>query len=342
MAELDSLIGCKISLISHQDIRYDGTLFSINQNESSIALKDVQVFGTEDRVTDAAKKVAPSTAMIPFVTFPGSEIKDLFVHEAASATTDATATAATSAPPAAPTAATKVDNRSRPSRESKPRVDSVAPPQPPREDRGKQGQYRERREQQPQAVAAQAQPAPAVAVPPPAPQTTTQNQSKSVVGTGSHLLKLRERKASGAHEPTIDATQGDFDFEEGIKTFNKDDIVQDGGNTQDGKKYLKDDFFDNLSNDVTEKEVGRKTRLTASEERQLNQDTFGAIALQSNYRRGGGRGGRGGGRGGSYGRGRGYYGNGGNGGSNNGGQGQGQGRGGGGYGGRGRYSNKEL
>jgi hypothetical protein len=40
MADLDSLIGCKISLISHQDIRYDGTLFSINQSESSIVLKE--------------------------------------------------------------------------------------------------------------------------------------------------------------------------------------------------------------------------------------------------------------------------------------------------------------
>ena len=40
MADLDSLIGCKISLISHQDIRYDGTLFSINQPESSIVRKD--------------------------------------------------------------------------------------------------------------------------------------------------------------------------------------------------------------------------------------------------------------------------------------------------------------
>jgi hypothetical protein len=43
MADLDSLIGCKISLISHQDIRYDGTLFSINQTESSIVLKDGKI-----------------------------------------------------------------------------------------------------------------------------------------------------------------------------------------------------------------------------------------------------------------------------------------------------------
>ena len=42
MAEggLDGLLGSKISLISQQDIRYEGTLFSINATESSIVLKD--------------------------------------------------------------------------------------------------------------------------------------------------------------------------------------------------------------------------------------------------------------------------------------------------------------
>jgi len=100
MGDLDSLIGCKISLISHQDIRYDGTLFSINQAESSIVLKDVQVFGTEDRVTDKSKSIPPSTAIIPFVTFPGQEIKDLYVHE--SNTAPPAAPAANAAPPAAP------------------------------------------------------------------------------------------------------------------------------------------------------------------------------------------------------------------------------------------------
>lgn len=43
MAELDSLINSKISLITHQDIRYDGTLFSINQAESSLVLKDGEI-----------------------------------------------------------------------------------------------------------------------------------------------------------------------------------------------------------------------------------------------------------------------------------------------------------
>jgi hypothetical protein len=40
MAELDNLLGSRISLISQQDVRYEGTLFSINQTESSIVLQN--------------------------------------------------------------------------------------------------------------------------------------------------------------------------------------------------------------------------------------------------------------------------------------------------------------
>lgn len=37
---MDNLIGAAISVISNQEIRYDGILFSINTAESSIVLKD--------------------------------------------------------------------------------------------------------------------------------------------------------------------------------------------------------------------------------------------------------------------------------------------------------------
>jgi hypothetical protein len=40
MAELDNLLNSPISLITHLDLRYDGILFSINTNESSIVLKE--------------------------------------------------------------------------------------------------------------------------------------------------------------------------------------------------------------------------------------------------------------------------------------------------------------
>ena len=122
MAELDNLLGSRISLITQQDIRYEGVLFSINQNESSIVLRDgklllcegttdkahfmwievwiydqyfnsacefviiyayylvtVRYFGTEDRPVE--KKIAGNEAVLAFVSFPGNEIKDLYVHE---------------------------------------------------------------------------------------------------------------------------------------------------------------------------------------------------------------------------------------------------------------------
>jgi len=51
MSDLDNLIGSKISLFSEKDIRYVGELFSIDAENSALVLKDVQCFGTEDRVT---------------------------------------------------------------------------------------------------------------------------------------------------------------------------------------------------------------------------------------------------------------------------------------------------
>lgn len=40
MSDLDSLIGYSISLITQENVRYDGILFSINAREASIVLRD--------------------------------------------------------------------------------------------------------------------------------------------------------------------------------------------------------------------------------------------------------------------------------------------------------------
>ena len=95
---------------------------------------------------------------------------------------------------------------------------------------------------------------------------------------------------------------GIFDFAAGLDNFDKDKVAVDGGQqaSEAVVAYEKDDFFDNLSNDIADREQGKR-RMTASEERNLNQDTFGAISVQhrrySNYRGRGRGGGRGGGRG---------------------------------------------
>lgn len=278
MSELDSLIGCKISLISHQDIRYDGTLFSINQAESSLVLKDVQAFGTENRVTDPSKIVPPTTQVLPFVTFPGQEIQDLYVHDEAPAAAPAPAPA-----PAVPTAPVLTVPEHKPKAEHKPRqhapkTENAYPPRAPQEKKA---------------------PSPAAAnVPPAAPVAATaaaKPAQKSTlhgphgVGTGSHLLRLREKKVGESH---VEDAQGEFNFEEALKTFNKEELQAEVSATTVAHKYVKDDFFDNFS----AKEDGKKNRLTSHEERQLNQDTFGAIALTSGHRRGGRGRGRGGGR----------------------------------------------
>lgn len=77
---LDQLLGSKISLVSEKQIKYVGDLFSIDPDTSTIILKDVVCFGTEDRVSDPAAKQAKSDRVIPFVTFPGSQIVDLEVR----------------------------------------------------------------------------------------------------------------------------------------------------------------------------------------------------------------------------------------------------------------------
>lgn len=307
MAELDSLIGCKISLISHQDIRYDGTLFSINQAASSIVLKDVKAFGTEDRITDKSKTIPASSQTIPFVTFPGQEIKDLYVHESqnppspAPAAPVVAAAAPTPVVAPAPAPAPAPVTEQKPKHDSKPKqhhakTESVAPPAPPAHVEVK-------------PVVQQPIVAPAPVVSNPIVNNNKEipsNNNKSAhsgVGTGSHLLKLRERKTGEGSNAKVDSNS-EFNFEEGLKGFNKDEVLA-GVSDNNSKKYVKDDFFDDFSGGDVD-DAGKKTRMTASEERQLNQDTFGAIALTSMYRRGGrGRGGRGGGRSGGRSNGRG-------------------------------------
>lgn len=309
MADLDSLINSKISLISHQDLRYDGTLFSINTEESSIVLKDVQCLGTEDRIADPAKKIPSNPAIIPFVTFPGEEIKDLYVHE------EAAKAAATSLPDPP-----KQTNDSKTNKQSNDKKNIYQPPKPPSgtetNEKGKK-QYNNAHSHQNKSNISST-------------TTTVRRENKSDgvgAGTGAHLLKMRERRGNDGSAAAPLATTGEFDFEAGLNVFKKDEVLAKVASEKEEVKevkYKKDDFFDSISCDLLDRQEGIKNRLTPGEERVLNQDTFGAVALQNNnYRRNF----RGGGRGGGGGR---YYNNNNNGGryyNNGGGRGRGRGRG---------------
>jgi len=283
--------------------------------------------GTEDRVSDPAKKVPPSSEIVPYVTFPGMDIKDLLVHDS-----DSTTTADNPPPPpqVSETASSQPSRISKTSSASKPQ--HSAPPKPPNTKNSTNNERKQQKKELQQkkeiqhkkapvaSTAAASAPAPA-AVPPPSVTSTNASAARGAssnnrserggAGTGAHLLKMRERKSVEATTNSTDVKK-DFDFAAGLSVFRKEDVyakvatetAHDGANGGDANTYKKDDFFDSLSCDITDRESGRRSRLSASEERALNQDTFGAIALQNNYRRSFRGGGRGRGRGSGRGRGR--------------------------------------
>lgn len=75
-------IGSKITLISNSNIRYEGILYTINTQESTIALQSVRSFGTEGR---KVPEIPPSSEIYDFIIFRGQDIKDLTVLEGSGA-----------------------------------------------------------------------------------------------------------------------------------------------------------------------------------------------------------------------------------------------------------------
>lgn len=71
-------IGRPISLISKSQIRYEGILFTIDTNESTVALRNVRSFGTEGRNRPEGS-VPPVNSVYDYVIFRGADILDLQV-----------------------------------------------------------------------------------------------------------------------------------------------------------------------------------------------------------------------------------------------------------------------
>mmetsp|Transcript_9030 Transcript_9030/g.12810 ORF Transcript_9030/g.12810 Transcript_9030/m.12810 type:complete len:321 (-) Transcript_9030:231-1193(-) len=281
------LLGNRISLISKKNIRYEGTLYSINESDATVALQDVRSFGTEGREeTEGGNFVGPQDTVHPYLLFRGCDIKDLHVHENQEPTTKEEEL------PADPAI-----------------LSAEVPEEVKQQQEAKQNQLQQQKQEgkqgdKPSKTAKESSNKGGGDKP---RRPRKQKGPAAAVGTGASLLN---RKARGAVDGGLQTPQDDFDFESNLVEFNnkeEEDEEEYEYDDEDGAAYEKDDFFDSISCDALDKQSGVDNRLRGAAERNLNTETFGAVALNG-QRRGrryyGGRG-RGRGRGGGRGRGRG-------------------------------------
>ncbi|KAL3805072.1 hypothetical protein HJC23_003300 [Cyclotella cryptica] len=321
--------GSRISLISKKNIRYDGTLYSINEADATVALENVRSYGTEGRelldTTGASTFVPPQDVVHAYLLFRGQDIKDLHVHE-------------TTVEEEAATPKEKDDAAGRetaPSAEKAERSEEKgeAVPSPPKA-RGAQVKEEKTASKKPvekkgdasrnNAAGAKSTPGGTTSNstsdakaegsqghrPAQPKKNVPKRKNGNMVGTGASLLNKNLRGGKGDQGIPEDA---EFDFESNLAEFDKveisskDNHANDGDDTKENEEeinnsnnnvYSKNDFFDSISCDALDKQNGIDNRLRGAAERSLNLDTFGAVSLGHARRGGRGRGGRGGGRGG--------------------------------------------
>jgi len=119
-------IGSRISLISKSEIRYEGYLYTIDTQNSTVALQNVRSFGTEGR-RQTGPQIPASAEIYDYIIFRGADIKDLHVNETPKAAVpDDPAIVSSQAPP-------QPKQQQQPPRPQQQQQQYQQPPQPPQQ-----------------------------------------------------------------------------------------------------------------------------------------------------------------------------------------------------------------
>ncbi|GMI03594.1 hypothetical protein TrVE_jg12055 [Triparma verrucosa] len=337
------LIGNRISLISKKNIRYEGILYTINQSDSTVALKDVKSFGTEGRCEPGQTAVKANDAVHEYLLFRGQDIKDLHVHDSntvpppppkADPAADDPAIMSMQAPPAMQASKQKQSQQNKQTVSTSQgdenlKFDSFkhhgseggsgnrdvdtfgasAVQQQKNSSGNNNGRSnnnndRSNNNRQRQQSNNQRRERQPRERNERQPQNRQQQQQPRDSGPVGMGKSLTSRKLRGVGDGPAIATGDDFDLSKAGEDADVDLDVEVEGEVV---AYSKDNFFDDLSCDQKDKANGVNNRLRGQAEKELNLEAFGAVSLGGGNRRGGrgNRRNRGGGGGGGRGRGRG-------------------------------------
>jgi protein LSM14 len=295
MSNQTPYIGSKINLISKLDIRYEGILYTVDTNDSTIALAKVRSFGTEDRPTESP--VAARDDVYEYIIFKASDIKDLIVCETPKPA------ALTGGLPYDP-AIVSVSSRTAPSAQDVHlSAGSSRSGTPHHVSPGNQGMNRAPGTGRNVRGAIQRGGAYGANRSPGMGQIQQMYRGQYNNMRGGHLQGNRPGHPVTREKLKFDS---EFDFEKANEEFTN--VLDDLKELQIGEDKpvetpeeenptfydKKSSFFDRISCEALEKQEGKKSRPDWKKERETNQETFGQNAVRSmNYRRGFGRGMRG-------------------------------------------------
>lgn len=315
------LVGSKITLISHSEIRYVGTLHEVNKEKQTVSLVNVMSHGTEGRRTDLHIKPKPNPFKL--IVFRGQDIKDLHVQqgpmeedpnfEDPAIVSHETAAAPAPAPKAAPKQAAKQQQRKQQQQQTK--VLTLA-----EKKKANAAARRKKREDEQKAKAAAAT-AKAKANAPKLPEpkggniavkkpANAEEWASRTTGGRFHPTRLNHRwkpdqsQAARNGRPGYVAGRGgvrgglspadaniDLAATSAALEIEKQKFQQELEEKQAdiGPKYNPNDFFDSLGSSTSRaaptapKSRATENRLRRENENALNRETFGAI--NSNQRR---------------------------------------------------------